>query len=283
VKHIKIGEYDCYSLSDGTFRLDGGAMFGVVPKKLWGSFYPADEENRIRLGLTPLLVAGKGTVLLVEGGIGQAFQNSEKLHSQYSIEKADCLEESLSSAGFGADDITHVAYTHLHWDHAGTACKMNDAGSFVPRFKKARYLVQKGEWNTAISGDPATRASYLPATLRPVEDSGLLQAVDGDFQVNDDILLKLTGGHTKYHQVMMLQSGGQGLIFWGDLIPTSKHVHLPFIMAYDNYPLDTYAMKERLLEETCEENFISAFPHNIEPGFARIIREGRKYTAMAIP
>lgn len=277
MKHLKIGDYDCYSLMDGRFRLDGGAMFGVVPKTIWNGLFPADENNRILLACSPLLVAGKGMVLLIEGGVGQAFRNDEKLLDIYAIESCGLMEDGLREAGFTAGDITHAVYTHLHWDHAGNACRMVASGDFVPRFPAARYIVQKGEWETAVSGRPSNRGSYLPETLTPLATSGHLDLIDGDYCLNEDISLRITGGHTEFHQVVMLRSAGQGLIYWGDLIPTSKHIHIPHIMAYDRFPARTYASKEQLLDETSTGGYFSAFAHDPDPGFGRIEFNGRKY------
>jgi len=280
MRHIRIGDYDCYSLSDGCFVLDGGAMFGIVPKNIWGGFYESDEENRIRLGLTSLLISGKGITLLIEGGIGQAFKNNEKLESLYGIEESDRLETELNEAGFTTDKINLVTYSHLHWDHAGPATKIDSRGNFIPRFPNARYLVQRGEWGIALSGDPATKASYLPETLTPLENAGQLDLIDGDYAVNEEIALKMTGGHTAHHMVLILKSKGDGIIFWGDLIPTSQHIHIPHIMAYDRYPLDTHRMKSELLQMTCAENMISAFPHDLELGFGKIGYNGKKYSLL---
>jgi len=262
---------------DGFFRLDGGSMFGVVPKKLWDSFYPADDDNRIRLGLTSLLFAGDGMVLLVEGGIGDAFRNDGKLHGIYGIEETGGLERGLADAGYRPDEITHVVYTHLHWDHAGNACRVAENGKFVPRFPNARYMVQAGEWRQAVSGVGATRASYLPETLLPLEKHGNLELIEGDFRLGDAVTLRVTGGHTAFHQVVIIQAGGAGVIFWGDLIPTPHHAHLPHIMAYDRYPLDTYSRKGELLSETCGAGFLSAFPHGLDRQFGRIMFDGKRY------
>ena len=282
MKHLKVGEYDCFLLPDGLFRLDGGSMFGVVPKALWNNVFPADGQNRILLASTALLVAGKGIRLLVEGGAGDVFRGDTKLLKIYDIESTGTMDDELRKAGYTAEDITHVSYTHLHWDHAGNACRFNDSVGFVPRFPLARYIVQKGEWEMALSGHPANRGSYMPETLAPLEAAGLLDFAHGDHSLNSDISFRVTGGHTEHHQVMMLRSGNDRLIFWGDLIPTSKHAHIPHIMAYDRLPLQTYDRKKQLLEETCAEGYISAFPHDPEPSFARIRFDGRRYSSSPI-
>ncbi len=276
-----IGRFECRILLDGFFRLDGGAMFGVVPKRIWNAFYPSDDHNRIRLGLTSLLVKGEGMLLLVEGGIGEAFGHDEKLRKIYGIEKTGGLEADLADAGYLPEDVTHVVYTHLHWDHAGNACRIDDKGTFTARFPKARYFAQAGEWRQALSGSGSTRASYLPEILAPLEECGNLELIEGDYQVNDAVTLKLTGGHTAHHQAVIVRDGGAGVIFWGDLIPTPHHVHIPHIMAYDRFPQDTFYRKEELLEDTVKAGFFSAFPHGLDRSFGRIVFDGARYSSSA--
>jgi len=276
MNEIAIGDYRCYQLCDGFFKLDGGAMFGVTPRALWGKFYEYDAENRIRLGCTSLIIAGGGMTLLVEGGMGQVFEGNEKLAAIYSLESANLLEKDMATAGFAPEDITAVVYTHLHWDHAGAACR-KEGGHYAPRFPGARYIVQKAEWEEAVSGEAGSRASYIPESLLPLAEAGLLETVDGDYAVNEDIRLTVTGGHTRAHQVLTLESGGQSLVFWGDLIPTPKHVHLPHIMAYDRYPVDTFRMKEKLLKEAAAKGSVAVFPHSLTTEFGVIRHDGRRY------
>lgn len=275
--HVRVGDYDCHSLADGYFRLDGGAMFGVAPKTLWSRFYEADADNRIRLACRALLVVGRGITLLVEGGVGDVFDGNEKLKRSYAIESTNLLESALGDVGYSVGDITHVTFSHLHWDHAGTACRLDPSNGFVPRFPRARYLVQRGEWEAAISEDPLTAPSYAPAALVPLRESGHLELIDGDSDINGDIRLVVTGGHTESHMALLLRSRGELLIFWGDIIPTARHVHLPLIMAYDRFPVDTYRAKARLLDAACRENVISAFPHDCDHGFGRVAFDGKRY------
>ena len=276
MRHIKIGRYDCFSLTDSFFRLDGGAMFGIVPKTIWNGFYDCDEKSRIRLACTPLLIAGNGMVLLIEGGIGQVFKGNTKLEEIYAIERTDLLEEDLERTGYSPADITIVTCSHLHWDHSGTCCKFED-GRYVSRFPNAKYIFQKGEWETAMSVDPFTRASYIPESLEPIWRSGQLALIEGDYEINGEIRLIRSGGHTPHHQIFVLESDGEGLIFWGDIIPTSSHIHIPHIMAYDLNPAETYSFKERYLLSACGKNYISAFPHDTNLGFGKIRFDGKKY------
>jgi glyoxylase-like metal-dependent hydrolase (beta-lactamase superfamily II) len=275
--HIRVGDYDCWSLSDGSFRLDGGAMFGVVPKVMWNRISEADADNRIRLGLTSLLIAGRGMTMLIEGGVGDVFDRDEKLKRIYAVESCNLLEEGLRAAGFSPGDVTTVTYSHLHWDHAGPACRIGADGRYVPRFPNARYLVQKGEWEAALSGDPLTAPSYIPESLLPLAAAGQLDIICGDHRVNEDVGLYVTGGHTESHMVVTLSSRGERLIFWGDIIPTAGHINLPFIMAYDRFPVDTHRVKKEWLEKPCRDNYLSAFPHDIGLGFGSIGYDGRKY------
>lgn len=278
---VTIGDYRCFQLSDGYFRLDGGAMFGVTPRTLWGKYYEYDDNNRIRLGLTSLIIAGRGMVLLVEGGAGQVFDGNEKLAAIYHMESVNLLEAEMEAAGFTAADVNTVVYTHLHWDHAGAACSKHE-GVYRPRFPGAGYIVQKHEWEEAVSGSAESRGSYIPESLLPLETAGQLRIIDGDYSINEDIRLMVTGGHTRGHQVLILESGGKSLIYWGDLIPTPQHVHLPNIMAYDRYPVDTYRMKERLLKKAVAGNSIAVFPHSLSTGFGIIRHDGRRYGFHAV-
>ena len=265
---MRFGEFELHSLSDGFFGLDGGAMFGVVPRPLWERTNPPDDRNRIRLALRPLLiVAGKERVL-VDTGIGDKWdtRNTEI----YRIEHTDTIESSLARAGFRPTDITKVVFTHLHFDHAGAATKFGRDGKPVPRFPNARHYVQQKEWEAAVNPNRRSRASYVPADFLPIQDAGLLELIDGGFQLGLGpglaLELILTGGHTPGRQIVLLHSGGRTAVYWGDLVPTRSHIATPYIMGYDLLPLETMIQKEKLVGLAIADRWVSFFEH--DPDFA---------------
>ncbi len=200
---MRLGEFELFSLSDGFFGLDGGAMFGVVPKPLWERTNPPDERNRIRLALRPLLVVAGKERVLVDTGIGDKWD--EKARDIYRIEHTDTIESSLARVGLKPEDITRVVLTHLHFDHAGAATKLDSTGKPVPRFPNARYYVQQREWELAINPNRRSRAAYLPDNFLPLQEAGQLELIDGDFQLGLGLELVLTGGHTPGHQIVMVR------------------------------------------------------------------------------
>lgn len=269
---MRLGQFELFCLSDGFFGLDGGAMFGVVPKPIWERTNPPDERNRIRLALRPLLiVAGKERVL-VDTGIGDKWD--AKSTDIYRIEHTDDIESSLARAGFLPEDVTKVILTHLHFDHAGAATKLGPGGKPVPRFPNARHYVQQKEWNAALTPNRRSRASYAPADFLPIQEAGLLELIDGDFQLEPGIELTITGGHTPGHQVVLLHSDGNTAIFWGDLIPTSSHIATPYIMGYDLLPLETMAQKEKLVGQAIAGRWVSFFEHDPDNACGTICEDG---------
>jgi glyoxylase-like metal-dependent hydrolase (beta-lactamase superfamily II) len=271
---MRLGEFDLFSLSDGFFGLDGGAMFGVVPKPLWERTNPPDERNRIRLALRPLLVVAGDDRVLIDTGIGDKWDS--KNTDIYRIEHTDTIESSLARAGFKPEDVTKVVLTHLHFDHAGAATKLDSTGKPVPRFPNARYYVQQREWDLALNPNRRSRAAYLPDNFLPLQEAGQLELIDGDFQLGLGLELVLTGGHTPGHQVVMLRSSGGTAIYWGDLIPTRSHIATPYIMGYDLLPLETMEQKEKLVQQAIAGKWLSFFEH--DPDFASgiIVEENGK-------
>lgn len=279
---MRLGEFDLFSLSDGFFGLDGGAMFGVVPKPLWERTNPPDERNRIRLALRPLLITVGKERVLIDTGIGDKWD--EKARDIYRIEHTDTIESSLARAGFKPEDITKVVLTHLHFDHAGAATKLDSTGKPVPRFPNARHYVQSKEWEAALNPNRRSRASYVPDDFLPIQEAGLLELVDGDHQLEFGLGLALelvlTGGHTPGHQVAMLRSGGETAIYWGDLIPTRSHIAAPYIMGYDLLPLETMAQKEKLVPQAIAGKWLSFLEHDPEYACGVIEEEnGRPFLA----
>jgi glyoxylase-like metal-dependent hydrolase (beta-lactamase superfamily II) len=271
---MRIGELDVFSLSDGTFRLDGGAMFGVVPKVLWERRLPADDRNRVGLSLRPLLVRTGTEHVLIDAGVGDKL--SPKEAEMYVLDRTEHLELSMAKVGVTAREIDLVIATHLHLDHAGGFTTLVD-GVLAPAFPNARYVVRRGEWEDATHPHERNRASYLSENFLPIQQAGLLDLIDADTEVAPGIHVVLTGGHTRHHQIVRLESAGRTAVFAGDLIPTTAHVDEPWVMGYDLYPMDTLAYKRRFLSEAIAGEYVIFFEHDpaLAAGIIRL-EQGKK-------
>jgi glyoxylase-like metal-dependent hydrolase (beta-lactamase superfamily II) len=241
-----IGDLELVSLHDGFFRLDGGAMFGVVPRTMWESKSPPDDRNRVKLAMRPLLVRGVRT-MLIDAGLGD--KERAEFHDIYGVERAWHLDHALREAGVTPEDIDIVLATHLHFDHAGGFTVRDAAGRVRPRFPRARYVIRRGEWEDAMRPNERTRASYRGANFAPLLEAGVVEFVDEDQTIMPGVRVRRTGGHTADHQIVMIESGGQQAAFVSDLLPSAAHVALPWIMGFDLYPVDTLAVKKAFLDE----------------------------------
>jgi glyoxylase-like metal-dependent hydrolase (beta-lactamase superfamily II) len=264
-----VGSLELVPLSDGFFALDGGAMFGVVPKPLWSRVAPADERNRIRMGMRPLLVRGEGRAMIIDAGAGGKMD--AKAASIYGFDREHHLDHSLAAAGLSAADIDIVLASHLHFDHAGGFTARDTAGRLTPRFPRARYVVRRGEWEDAVHPHERNRASYFAENYVPLRDAGVLTLVDDDVEVMPGVRVRRTGGHTMHHQIVVIESGGKTAVFLADLIPTAAHAPLPWIMGYDLYPMDTLAFKRDFLRDAVAGEYLLFFEHEpeIEAGYLR--------------
>jgi glyoxylase-like metal-dependent hydrolase (beta-lactamase superfamily II) len=267
------GNLELTPLSDGSLRLDGGAMFGVVPKPLWERVAPADSRNRIRMAMRPLLVRGARTVL-IDAGCGDKLD--AKTADIYALDRARCLEHALATAGLAAADVDVVIASHLHFDHAGGFTERGSDGTLRPRFSRAEYFVREGEWGDATHPNERSRASYLAENYVPLREAGVLRLVTADGEVVPGLRLERTGGHTKHHQIVRIEAGGKTAVFLADLIPTAAHVPLPWIMGYDLYPMETLEFKRAFVREAVEREYLVFFEHDpeIAAGYLRE-RDGR--------
>ena len=256
---MTFGEFEVTPLVDGFFRLDGGAMFGSVPKVLWERRAPADEKNRIQLGLRPLLVRTPDHVVLIDAGIGDKM--SEKETAIYAIERRPGLVAALAAAGVRPADVDVVIATHLHFDHVGgLTTRRGDA--IVPVFPEATHYIRRAEWEDATHPHERNRASYLPGDFVPLHEAGLVKFTEKDGEILPGIHLVRTGGHTMHHQLVRVESGGRVGVFVADLMPTAAHVDAPWIMGYDLYPMDTLTFKKRFLAEAVAGEYVIFFEHD---------------------
>jgi glyoxylase-like metal-dependent hydrolase (beta-lactamase superfamily II) len=272
---MRLGEFDLHSLSDGLFRLDGGAMFGVVPKPLWSRRAPADDRNRISMAMRPLLVRSAERTVLIDAGVGDKL--SEKEREIYAVDQRTAsLQQSLSAIGVAPGDIDVVIASHLHFDHAGGFTARTD-GRVAPSFPRARYIIRRQEWEDATHPHERNRASYVFDAFVPLAAAGVVDFIEADGEVLPGISVWRTGGHTMHHQLIKVESGGRTAVFVADLMPTVAHLDEPWIMGYDLYPMDTLAYKKRFVREAIEGEYVIFFEH--DPGIsAGVIRErdGRK-------
>jgi glyoxylase-like metal-dependent hydrolase (beta-lactamase superfamily II) len=272
---MKLGSLELTSLSDGFFRLDGGAMFGVVPKPLWEKRAPADARNRIELGLRPLLVRGE-RLLLIDGGIGGKMGPKEQ--DIYAIDRRTTLQESLAERGLRPADIEIAVATHLHFDHVGGFTVADAAGGARPAFENARHVIRRGDWDDATHPHERNRASYLSENFVPLHEAGLVEFHDADIEVMPGVRVRRTGGHAMHHEVVYVESEGRTAVFAADMIPTTAHIDEPWIMGYDLYPMDTLAFKKTFIREAIDREYLIFFEHDpaVPAGYIRE-RDRRKY------
>ena len=245
-------------VEDGILMMDGGAMFGVVPKALWNRTNPADEKNRIQLRTCGLLIRTGRQNILVDTGTGEL---SEKAAEIYGFTGPHLLE-SLAEYGLSAGDIDTVVCTHLHFDHCGGGTHPDGSGRSVPVFENARYLIQKKEIEEANTGNERTRRSYLDENIAPLVDSGQAVFVDGTEEICSGIYTQLTGAHTGGHQTVYIEGPNSKAVFLGDFIPTASHLRIPYIAAYDMYPADMIEKKKVFLRQAFEQQWLLIFQHD---------------------
>jgi glyoxylase-like metal-dependent hydrolase (beta-lactamase superfamily II) len=275
---IRIGGFEVVRLLDGTFKVDGGAMFGVVPRSLWAAKAAPDAENRITLALNCYLVRTPGATVLLDTGVGP---DIGRRHTDfYSIDGRPGLFESLAELGLGPGSIDLVVNSHLHFDHCGGDTIKTADGAWAPAFPKARYVVQRGEWGQAMDPVGRDKPSYLPARLRPLAGSGRLELLDGDGPIAEGVEAVLVAGHTSFHQGVRVTSGGETFFYAADAVPTSAHIGLDSIMSYDLYPVDTFEAKKALLERAEAGGWVLGFSHDLGLPFGRLRRTGRRLDAV---
>lgn len=268
---MEIGGIRADLLDAGSIRLDGGAMFRVVPRPLWEPFLPPDGRNRVRLGMRPLLLRTGDTTVLVDAGAGLAMHRDARTADRLGLETGVGLEAGLLALGVAPDQVDLVVLTHLHFDHVGGL--IGPGGS--PRFPRAKVVVQRADLEEARSDCPLCRASYAPADLGVLEAAGLLAPIEGDAQVAPGVTAQVTGGHTRAHQLVRIEGGGRTLVCWGDLLPTRAHLQPHWVTGYDLYPVESWRAKSRLVPQAAAGGWISLLYHDPESPLGRIAADGK--------
>jgi glyoxylase-like metal-dependent hydrolase (beta-lactamase superfamily II) len=267
---MRLGSLRLDVVPDARFRLDGGAMFGVVPKVLWEKRFPADSKNRVELATNCLLVRGDGFTLLVESGLGSRWDAKER--EMYAIESPPSLSESLEGLGVAAADVDALVLSHLHFDHAGGACVEKD-GAAVPAFPSATLYVQASELAHARAPNERDRASYRPEDWEPWARAGRLEAVEGEREIRPGVRVLPLPGHNTGMQAVRIDSGGSTAFYFADALPTTAHVPIPWLMAYDLYPVELIQQKKRLLDDAAREGWLCVFEHDPSVPWGTIVDE----------
>ena len=251
-----------YSIPTGNLKLDGGAMFGVVPKVMWSKNYPADENNLCNWAMRCLLVVDGDRKILIDNGIGS--KQDEKFLKHYYLNGEDTLESSLAKLGFTKDDITDMVLTHLHFDHTGGSIEWNeDKSKLVPAFKNANYWVSRAQWKWATQPNNREKASFLGENILPMEESGQLKIVEEEGELFPGFHIKIFNGHTDGQMIPHIEYKGRTVVFMADLLPSTAHIPIPWVMAYDTRPLLTLDDKKTFYKDALENDYVLFFEHDI--------------------
>lgn len=271
---MRIGRYQVHSLLTSYFSLDGGSMFGSIPKTLWEKKIPSDEKNRIPLCTRSLFLVDDDRRIIVDTGNGDKWD--DKYRAIYNIDTQSVnLESSLNSLGYKVDDITDIICSHLHFDHAGGNTKIDDQGKVVPTFPYATYWIQKTNLELANHPSEKDRASYLSHNWEVLAENGMIECIDGTESFLSDIEIFVSNGHTTGQQHLILRDEKTALFFAGDLFPTMAHIPIPWVMAYDLRPLQTIREKKSLLQKIVEEDWLVFFEHDRECEAAKVEFDGK--------
>ena len=275
---LQVGEYTLTMVSDGFFSNDAGAMFGRVPKTIWSRLVTVDDTNRMKLALNCLLIQRNHKNILVNAGIGTKF--NQKYRDIYKIAHQDTVVSSLEKLNLRPENIDLVIFTHLHFDHCGAATELQDGDPF-PVFPNAQYIVQKDEWESAIHPNELTRGSYLTDNFLPLRERTVF--IEGHTRLTafgmPGIQLIKTAGHSEGHQIVEITGDGKRAIYLSDLIPTTKHIHIPYLMAYDIDPLQVVHTKKIWLKKCIDQDYTVIWEHDTEYSFSKIGFHNGKYVA----
>ena len=267
---ITVGDFELNIFSDGTYPLDGGAFFGVIPKLMWSRKVDSDEKNYVTAGLNSLLIRRGKQNVLVETGMGNKL--SERMVKIFG--QPAKLFDNLSAGGISPEEIDIVINTHLHFDHCGWNTVRNKDGNIVPSFPRAKYYVQEGEWQYARQPSPRDAISYVPENYDPLMQSGQMTLLKGDQEIVPGISVKVFPGHTAHMQAVVVSSGGQTACYISDLIPTTAHIDLVWGMAFDLFPLQTIESKKQYYAQSVPGKWLTVFTHDPKTPWAYVERDG---------
>lgn len=250
-----------YTIDTGFFKLDGGAMFGVVPKSIWNKLNPADENNMIKLAMRCLLIEDGNRLILIDNGIGN--KQDDKFFSHYFLHGDDTLEKSLNKHGFSTDDITDMVLSHLHFDHCGGSIKWNaDHTTYETAFRNATYRISREHWDEAMAPNQREKASFLKENILPIQESGQLQFLEKRETFHPEIDLFYSSGHSQSMMHPVINYKGKKVVYLADMIPTQAHIPVPYVMGYDVRPLETMNEKSTLLNTAADSDYVLFFEHD---------------------
>lgn len=270
---MKFGQFEIQSFVEADFRLDGGSMFGIIPKTMWQRSMPADENNLIQMRNNLFVLKAHGKNMVFDIGLGDTL--TERECKIYAYNGNSSLESGLQSLGLQSDDIDYVIMTHLHTDHAGGAVKL-DGEEFVPRFKNAKYIASKEEFEDATNPSERTGAVYVPARYHALKNAGQLELIDANNELFPGIRAVFTGGHTRGHFGLELESEGKQVWYYADIFPTQHHMRVPYVPATDLLPEQSMKAKRIALERILAGDIIMAYDHDVDMPFGRVKQDGRK-------
>lgn len=273
---MKIGKYTLNIIESGYFGLDGGAMFGIIPKLLWQKTNPPDDANRIKLATRNLLLSDGKRNILIDTGMGNKWD--EKSKKIYAVDQSDSLKGSLDKLNLSPSDITDVILTHLHFDHSGGSTEI-DNGKLVPAFPNAKYYVQKRNYEWASNPSDRDKGSYLKDSFQPLMDEGVLNFINGENKFDDEIELLNFNGHTFAQQLIKISDSSDTIFYCADLFPTASHIPLPYVMGYDLQPLVTVEEKRKILTKALDENWKLFFEHDPENAIATVLKDEKGFRA----
>lgn len=264
---MQIGKYKLRTIFSGKISLDGGAMFGIIPKPLWEKTNPADELNRVTLATRNLLLLSDDKKILIDTGMGKKWDDKAK--NIYNIDPKLDLELALVQNGIESEEITDVLLTHLHFDHTGGSTKF-DNGKLVPAFPNAKYFVQKKNFEWAMNPSDRDRGSYIKENFEPLVKEGVLNLVDGEIQFDDNISFRIINGHTFGQQMIKISDSSNTVLYAADLLPFVSQIKIPYVMGYDLQPLVTIAEKKKYLQLAAKENWLLYFGHDPDYAIATV-------------
>ncbi|MDO8549720.1 MAG: MBL fold metallo-hydrolase [Ignavibacteria bacterium] len=282
---MKIGKYTLHIINSGYFALDGGAMFGIIPKPLWQKTNPPDEVNRIKLATRNLLLTNGSRKILIDTGMGDKWDDKSK--NIYAVDQTNSLEGSLNELNLKPGDITDVILTHLHFDHTGGSTKIENVppqrnpakggGKLIPTFPNAKYYVQKKNYEWAVKPSERDKGSYLKDNFQPLMEEGILNFIDGAEKFDDEIEFVIINGHTFAQQLIKISDSSNTILYCGDLFPTTSHIPLPYVMGYDLQPLITVEEKKKILTKAIDENWKIFFEHDPETALATVKKDEKGF------